>query len=411
MRNGLLLVLVMGISVLLNAQTSARLNAQAEVQTGDRLIVMQDWQQAIIAYTNAIQLDPEYATAFMKRARLYQILGRYREAVLDYDRAIALNPYTEHIFDRRAKVKMLALDYVGAKKDFDEALLVDPTRSDIREKLVEDLILLKEYDEALQQIDTLLLEVGPSETTLLRKATVYLAKEDYLNAQRVVDTVMSVNPESFLAHDVQGLIHMAQGKLDEAVASFTTAINYNPDFALGYYNRAVANRSLERPLLAKQDLELAMEVNNMKPNLYFLRALIKKESGDFQGANEDYAKAFKLDSTYTDALYNRAYNFKMLGDYSRALEDAQTILDSEPDDPKNWNLLGNVHMLFGDYREAIRAYDRAISLDSKYPEALYNRGLAFAMSYGLRQGCEDLSEAGRLGYVRALKAEGFFCDF
>jgi tetratricopeptide (TPR) repeat protein len=81
------------------------------------------------------------------------------------------------------------------------------------------------------------------------------------------------------------------------------------------------------------------------------------------------------------------------------MDDARLIVELESESPEFWNLKGNMYILYGEYYEAISCYDKAITQNSNYAEAFYNRGLAFLMSYTPQRGCQDLLESRRLGYV------------
>ncbi len=57
--------------------------------------------QAIVSYTQAIQLDPNFAEAYNNRAYTYMRLRNYKDALLDLDQAIAINPqYVEALMNR-----------------------------------------------------------------------------------------------------------------------------------------------------------------------------------------------------------------------------------------------------------------------------------------------------------------------
>ncbi len=73
----LLVCMLTGISSL--AQTTARRQALSYVQEGDNFLKHGNWEDAIFSYTNAINADPAFAKAYMKRAKLYERLDRNRE--------------------------------------------------------------------------------------------------------------------------------------------------------------------------------------------------------------------------------------------------------------------------------------------------------------------------------------------
>jgi len=133
------------------------------------------------------------------------------------------------------------------------------------------------------------------------------------------------------------------------------------------------------------------------------------QEGDFKGALAEYDQAIEMDSFYIDALYNRAFILKYMGDYTNAMRDTELIIKLEPESPQQWNLKGNIQVLFGDYREAINSYKEALNLDPNYAEAFYNRGLAYKMSNQIYEACSDFEESIRLGFSRALQANKNIC--
>ena len=64
-------------------------------------------------YTNAIQMDRSFADAYMKRADLYERLGRYTEAMADMEQALHYNPMSGYIHDRRQKLQIMISDPQG----------------------------------------------------------------------------------------------------------------------------------------------------------------------------------------------------------------------------------------------------------------------------------------------------------
>ena len=54
-----------------------------------------------------------------------------------------------------------------------------------------------------------------------------------------------------------------------------------------------------------------------------------------------------------------------------------------------------------DYSGAIGLFDKALALDSKFPDAYYSRGVAHILAGHVEQGLTDLSQAGELGLYTA----------
>jgi tetratricopeptide (TPR) repeat protein len=162
---------------------------------------------------------------------------------------------------------------------------------------------------------------------------------------------------------------------------------------------------------ARADMDRALELAHDKPHIFFQRALVRKRDGDLAGARDDYDRALALAPDYLEAQYNRAFVRKHLGDHAGALEDADNALRTAPEDPDAWIMKGNIHLLYGEFNDAIACFDRAINLHHDHAYALFNRGLAYHMNYQPLRGCEDLRRSADLGSPQALDALKYFCAF
>lgn len=392
------------------AQFSGRDQAQLEIQRGDRLSSFGNWKEAIMAYSNAIAMDQSYATAYMKRATLYQRMGAHKQAVKDYDRAMQLNPDSEYIYDNMAKLRMLAMDYKGALKDINSAITEDPTNGEFLIARIDNLIALSQYRVALRQIEILDEKDQEPKETYERKAIIHLFLEDEVNLRLYVDSLLMLEPTSAVGHDLKGVYLLKQEDYTNAIEAFTNAIESDSTFALAYYNRAVAYRYSGNAEQAIADLNKSISIRQDIPNVYFVRGLMEKDEGNLDSALTDYQRAINIDGTYADAIFNKAYTLKALGDYTRAFQEAEKIANIPSDSPQNWNLKGNVQVLFGAYSDAIQSYTTAINSSQNYAEAYYNRGIAKIMDMQLSDGCTDLEHSLSIGCKVAKSKIAQFCD-
>ncbi len=61
-----------------------------------------EYDKAIVTFTKAIELDPDFALAYNNRAWAYLELGEYEKALADCNRAIELNPVLAQAYSNRA---------------------------------------------------------------------------------------------------------------------------------------------------------------------------------------------------------------------------------------------------------------------------------------------------------------------
>ena len=86
---------------------------------------------AILDYTIAIELDPEYAEAYNYRGMPYLSNGYLDNAIADYTKAIELDPEYAEAYKDRATAYFGNSDFDNAITDYTKAIQLDPDDTDI----------------------------------------------------------------------------------------------------------------------------------------------------------------------------------------------------------------------------------------------------------------------------------------
>ena len=85
-----------------------------------------DYTGAIIDYTKALEIDPNYTYALHNRGFAKNIIGDYKGAILDLTKSIELQPMDVDSYKSRAVAKNSLGDYKGAILDLDSVINIDP---------------------------------------------------------------------------------------------------------------------------------------------------------------------------------------------------------------------------------------------------------------------------------------------
>lgn len=104
-------------------------NAEAEksCNKGLDLIVQQKLDQAIAAFTKAIELDSTYDDAYNHRGDAYNWKNEYDSAIADLTKAIELNPKGVHLYFHRGSTYFIyKKQYELAIADFTKAIELSP---------------------------------------------------------------------------------------------------------------------------------------------------------------------------------------------------------------------------------------------------------------------------------------------
>ena len=120
------LCLVFSVNNARAAQASKLATAKSYVDFGDKAARQGNYDQAIGAYTIALQFDPNLAVAYANRAYVLGIRKEFGKAFSDWAAALAINPsLTTALYDR-GSLRLNEGDVSGALEDFDRAVICDP---------------------------------------------------------------------------------------------------------------------------------------------------------------------------------------------------------------------------------------------------------------------------------------------
>ena len=113
-----------------NPQLAIAQSAAEYVESGINLSEQNEFVDAIEAYSQSIELDPDNALTYYNRGLAFYHLRQHEPALSDFDRTIELNPDVVQPYMTRALILMYLEDYQGAIADFESATKIDPEKPD-----------------------------------------------------------------------------------------------------------------------------------------------------------------------------------------------------------------------------------------------------------------------------------------
>ncbi|MEM8527852.1 MAG: tetratricopeptide repeat protein [Bacteroidota bacterium] len=357
---------------------------------GDNFKTTGQFEEAIRAYDNAIEFDPFFAEAYVKRGLMKYKMGRVKEAEADFTKANSINPY--------------ALDLYGAKTSINKlrVLAFQPYQWLTNLSLTDRLEYYEAYYEDQQIMAELELELS------------LIANRYYDQALEMLEEKLENNNVHTAAiYDLMGLSHMMNGEMARALSAFELAIQLDEKFALAHYNASLVQIEQENYMRALEYVEECISIAPTLYKAYFQRAKVLKLLGQYEDAMKDY-ELFQQNNLGESLMvrYNQAITKKLAGDAAGAVQEFNDLIaEAEEENPTLYKLRGNANMLLGEYQYAINDYNRAILLDNEFAEAYFNRGLARIMLYNRPDGCLDLERGVELGYEAGEERRQLFCNF
>ncbi len=157
-----------------------------------------DYDHAIAAFSRAVELDPEFASAYYNRGWMYALKGDRTRAVADYKRAVTL---------LRAAIERDP-DDAGAHNDLAWTLA---------------FYLDQDYEEALSHARRSV-ELKPQAYNQDTLAQVYYKLGRYEKALEHYNLALSLDPQQFDSCQGRGDTYVALGQIEPALADYETCL-------------------------------------------------------------------------------------------------------------------------------------------------------------------------------------------
>lgn len=213
------------------------LSAEEAVSLGRQKFQKKNYQEAILDFTRAIELDQTCVEAFHKRGAALFNLGKYHDSLPDFTNAIVLSPGNAEILRNRALPFMHLKQYEDAITDLKDAMNFEPSTKKLSEKLLSTVYYAKAYDLEMEQ--------------------------KYLEAIAQSTIAISYIP-SALNHQQRGILYFKIKEYEKSISDLTEAVNLAPKVAWHYEKRALVYEALGKIKEAREDNEKAEYIKTEK---------------------------------------------------------------------------------------------------------------------------------------------------
>ena len=155
-----------------------------------------------------------------------------------------------------------------------------------------------------------------------------------------------------------------QGRTEEALADYNSAITLKPDAAL-YNSRAKLYFNLKQYQQSLDDYNRAIAMDSTEGEFYINRGAVFALSNDLPRALEDFNKGLKLDPDHANGYKNRSLIYQSFGQWANAESDISAYLKMHPEDADLWYERGRIRNVLNKPKEGLPDLDRAIQLNNK----------------------------------------------
>ncbi|MEJ2704774.1 MAG: tetratricopeptide repeat protein, partial [Sedimentisphaerales bacterium] len=148
--------------------------------------------------------------------------------------------------------------------------------------------------------------------------------------------------------------------------------------------------------------------NGLIAHVHDNRGNVYTDSGQFDKALSEYAKAIELNPTYAEAYNNRGGVYADLGQFDRAISERTRAIELDPKFDRAYYHRGLAWYKSGQVAKAVSDYTVALGINPRLVEAYNNRGVAFGSLGQLDRAVLDFTKAVKVdpAHTEAYKNRG-----
>ena len=417
-----------------------------------------NYRSALADYDKAVALAPRDAQCYYNRGVLRQELGDYNRALEDFTQAINYAPDRVEIYYQRGIVQLQLRQWQDALQDFTTIINRYPYflpayylaaqaetslgHGKAATQLRQQAYQLEQKKDSIQSLQTTMqvAESQPQQRDRRKEFSQLAAQNQETNDEenkydsdtrgsvqkRYADVVNE--PNIFLSYyatnnhtDALRQTNYSHATVDmynntmqlPAPLRFTTKeMTLTADMVNQHFAQ-ISNLSHQIDLLEQMALPQSSN-NDLLCASYIARAFEFALVQDYSSALDDVTRAILMDGDLYFAYFCRAnWRYKYLeykravgeptdkADFELMMRDYDYVIHHLPDFSFAYYNKANMLCIQQDFKAAISYYTQAISADSDFAEAYFNRGLTYIYIGDNEKGLADLSKAGELGIYQA----------
>ena len=337
-------------------------NAEIYHQLGETFSEKKNWQEAVIAYQQAITINPNFSWSYHKLGEAFSQLQNWDEAAAAYLRATKVNPDFPWSYHKLGEAFSQLQNWDDAASAYRKFIEKKPDFPWVYNKLGAVLIQLKRWEEVVACYSHFI-EIQPSVPESYHKLGEALMElERWSEAATAYRQAIKLNPNLSSYYKNLGECLNNLERWSEGAEAYQKAINLNPENYWDYNKLGVTLNRLEKYDEAINVYQKAIEI---KPNLYFayhnLADVLVKVSRLDEAAIK-YREAIKINPSSYWSYHNLAQVLVVLKKWDEAEEVYQKAIEINPKNYEDYYELGNVRKKKGLIDKSIAAYKKAISL-------------------------------------------------
>ncbi len=203
-------------------------------KNGKAKVELKDYTGAIVEYTKAIEVKPNYAQAYRGRGAAKINLDDYRGAIADFTKAIEIDPNDTFSYWDRGIAS-------GFLKDYD-------------------------YNGAIADLTKVIAIIPNADSAYYYRGQIKMRQKNYDGAIADCDIAIQMNPTDEKSYFLRGNAKALLNRNRAALEDYNKAIEINPQNAEAYYNRGAVKHNLGYESSSIDDFNKSTDLKEKEEN-------------------------------------------------------------------------------------------------------------------------------------------------
>lgn len=361
----------------------------------NRSKIIGNYDQAIILFKKALEIDPQSAAARYEIGRIYAENQNYPAALSYAQDAYQLEGDNVWYAQFLGQLYSETGNLNKSIEIYKEIVKKHPNDYDYYFNLGSLLSAQGQYDDALKLYDELESKAGASEELTLQRQMIYIDKGDYESALKEIDSLIAENPEEVRLYGMKAEIYQKLGEPEKAKTLYEEMLDMEPenglvllslhDIAQKEDDKAKAQEYLEKAF-SSTDLSIDVKVNIL---INYLSAPDFKENSDttlelmrrMEKANPDEAKTYAVEG---DIYYN-------LDQIDSARVKFRHAVKLDPNRPPIWQQILTIDSQLNDFEAMETESATAVELFPQLPMFYLFSGIALLQQKKTEEAIDQLN--------------------
>jgi len=369
---------------------------QKYLESGQRYYEKGKYREAAIQFSNAVQVDPQFAEGHYQLAQTYLKLQQWGRAYQELSRTLELLPedYKAHL--DLANLLIAGHDLKQAQEHTDFLLAKQPNSPDVHVALANLKAAQDDLPGAIQEIQKAITLDPNRSDSYLSLAMLQLKSNQTDVAEANFKKAADLAPKGMSAQLALGSYYQSRSRFPEAEQQFHHAIEVDPtetepraSLARLYLMEGKLGEAEDLLKQSKRDLADNSVGYRMLGDFYFATGSLDKATAEYASLYHDHPKDLAVKKNYIQLLI-----LKDRLDDAKKLNDE--VLKENANDNESLIYQGQIQVRQGHPNDAVQSLQTAVKNDPDNGVAHYHLGIAFDQLGNLARAESEWRDAVRL---------------